>query len=130
MRSRRSGATCPHAHGCDLQKSIRRSLRRLIYLSSRNDAGYAHGPLNPGPYAYESGFAVRKAVLAVKPDPAAPAVLWGPYLWRDGDFWKREDFRDDGTHPSPKGADKAASLMLEFFRGDPTARRWFTRSSQ
>jgi hypothetical protein len=102
---------------------------RLIYVSSRTYGGYARSPLNPEPYAYESGFAVRKAVLSATPDPASPAILWGPYLWRDGEFWHRADFRDDGTHPSPQGADKAASLMLEFFRGDPTARRWFTRSS-
>ena len=32
---------------------------KLVYLSSRTYGGYARTPLNPEPYAYESGFAVK-----------------------------------------------------------------------
>ena len=80
---------------------------RLVYISSRIYAGYARGGLNPEPYAYESAFAVRKAILSQKIVADVPAVLWGPYLWRDGSFWKKADFRNDGTHPSPAGATRS-----------------------
>src|SRR5262249_27172484 len=32
---------------------------KLVYLSNRTYGGYARTPLNPEPYAYESGFAVK-----------------------------------------------------------------------
>jgi len=63
-----------------------------------------------------------------------PLLLWGPYLWTDGErprardglVWRREDCAADGTHPSPSGREKVARLLLEFFAGDPLARSWFT----
>ncbi|MEK7995340.1 MAG: hypothetical protein AAB403_16175, partial [Planctomycetota bacterium] len=69
---------------------------RMAYLSSRIYAGYATGPLNPEPYAYESAFSVRwlieeqiKGDPTLNCDPAkgevkSPLLLWGPYLWADG----------------------------------------------
>lgn len=120
---------------------------RLIYVSSRTYGGYATTALNPEPYAYESAFAVRWLILrqvrgemalnhdAQRGAVAAPVLLWGPYLWadgltprRDGFIWKREDFRDDGTHPSvTSGRDKVARQLLAFFKSDPTAKVWFVR---
>jgi hypothetical protein len=120
---------------------------RLAYLSSRIYAGYATGPLNPEPYAYESAFSVRwliESQLANDPnlnyDPAkgevkAPLLLWGPYLWGDGIkprqsdglVWTREDLGLDGTHPSPSGRQKVADMLLTFFKTDPNAKRWFVR---
>ncbi|OHE89403.1 MAG: hypothetical protein A3G75_08575 [Verrucomicrobia bacterium RIFCSPLOWO2_12_FULL_64_8] len=121
---------------------------RIAYLSSRIYAGYASTPLNPEPYAYESAFAVRELILNqieggadLNYDPAkgevrSPLLLWGPYLWADGVtprksdglMWKREDLREDGTHPSAtSGRDKVAKLLLAFFKSDPTAKRWFER---
>ena len=122
---------------------------RIAYLSSRIYAGYATTSLNPEPYSYESAFAVRhliqnqiKGDSALNYDPAkgevkAPLLLWGPYLWADGLtprksdglVWKREDLSDrDGTHPSPtSGREKAARLLLDFFKNDPTAKPWFTK---
>jgi hypothetical protein len=119
---------------------------RIAYLSSRIYAGYASTPLNPEPYAYETAFAVRDLIQAqMKGDPAlnydpkkgavkSPLLLWGPYLWADGLkprqsdglVWKREDLRDDGTHPSAtSGRDKVATMLLTFFKTDPTAKSWF-----
>lgn len=117
----------------------------LAYLSSRTYAGYATTPLNPEPYAYESGFSVKWVVEeqlngspALRYDRAgggavAPWVSWGPYLWADGltpradgITWACSDFRDDGTHPSAAGQQKVAELLLDFLLTDPTAVEWFT----
>jgi hypothetical protein len=110
---------------------------RLVYFSSRIYAGYASTPLNPEPYAYESAFAVRRAIrdAARGESIGEPVLLWGPYLWADGVkgrasdglVWKREDLGEDGTHPSPSGRRKVADLLLKFFKSDPTATGWFTR---
>jgi hypothetical protein len=107
---------------------------RLVYLSSRTYAGYATTSLNPEPYAYQSGFAVRWLVqerIAGKL-PRRPWLGWGPYLWtdgtrgrRDGLVWTCDDVRRDGTHPSPSGAQKVASLLLRFLTTNATARPWF-----
>lgn len=119
---------------------------QLAYLSSRIYAGHASGALNPEPYAYESAYAVRSLIQRqIAADPQlnydgrrglvrAPVVLWGPYLWGDGDrpreadglVWLREDLAGDGTHPSDSGRAKVARLLLDFFKTDPTARPWFS----
>jgi hypothetical protein len=69
---------------------------RIAYLSSRIYGGYSNGPLNPEPYAYESGFVARWLVQdqiagekglncdPKKGDVVAPVLVWGPYLWADG----------------------------------------------
>lgn len=113
---------------------------RLLYLSSRIYAGYASTPLNPEPYAYQSGFAVKWLIedqINGNPelshaDGKAPWLGWGPYLWADGVKalsdglkWECSDLAKDGTHPSDSGREKVAALLLDFFRGDATARGWF-----
>lgn len=120
---------------------------RIAYLSSRIYAGYATTPLNPEPYAYEGAFAVRWVIQdQMKGEPSlnfdaargvvkAPLLLWGPYLWADGEnerkagdlVWKREDFGGDGTHPSESGREKVAGQLLNFFKSDPNARAWFVK---
>jgi len=117
---------------------------KLVYLSSRTYAGYAKTPLNPEPYAYESGFSVKWLIerqfrgdKALNYDPArgkvaAPWLSWGPYLWAngttkraDGFSYDEEDFAGDGTHESPSGQRKVRKLMLQFFKTDTTSRGWF-----
>jgi hypothetical protein len=120
---------------------------RIAYLGSRIYGGYAGGPLNPEPYAYESAFVVRWLIQAQLDgdaewnyDPArgarkTPLILWGPYLWADGIqgrksdglVWNREDLAADGTHPSTTGRDKVARMLLEFFQTDPLANRWYRK---
>ena len=117
---------------------------RLAYLSSRIYAGYATTTLNPEPYAYESGFAVRDAIAsqingALNFDSSrgpveAPWLAWGPYLWADGLTprgdgltWACSDLAADGTHPSNTGRQKVANQLLSFVKSDPTAGLWFTR---
>jgi len=113
----------------------------LAYLSSRIYAGYATTSLNPEPFAYESGFAVRwviedqlNGVLPYSgPGAVAPWVGWGPYLWADGTTpssaglsWACSDLQSsDGTHPSASGRQKVAQLLLDFVRGDATASEWW-----
>jgi len=109
---------------------------RVAYLSSRIYAGYATSLLNPEPYAYESGFAVRWVIedqLAGRLAPGSvPWLAWGPYLWADGLrpradglTWACSDFASDGTHPSAAGRRKVADLLLQFVRTDATAREWY-----
>jgi hypothetical protein len=125
-----------------LQKDLRTIVRtirvrypnvRLIYLSSRTYGGYAITGLNPEPAAYDSGYAVRGLIqerMAGK--VKGPWLAWGPYLWtdglrgrRDGLVWTCDDVDNDGTHPSKSGVQKVVNLLLNFFKNDPTTRRWF-----
>lgn len=107
---------------------------RLVYLSSRTYAGYATTRLNPEPYAYQSGFAVKWLVQERIEGklPRRPWLGWGPYLWtdgttgrRDGFVWTCADTGADGTHPSASGMEKVGALLLSFFKRDRTARPWF-----
>jgi hypothetical protein len=118
---------------------------RQLYLSSRIYAGYATSDLNPEPFAYQSGFAVKGVVrdqlqgtpsLNFDPDRgpvAAPWLSWSAYLWADGLVprsdgltWDCADLQTDGTHPAATGRQKVASMLLSFFASDPVASRWFT----
>jgi hypothetical protein len=126
-----------------------------VFLSSRIYGGYAISPLNPEPYAYESGFSVKWVIQAqiqqmrnggavvdaragdLNDNTVAPWVAWGPYLWADGSrprsdglIWQRSDFRADGTHPSPAGIAKVGSALLRFFLDSPFTRCWFRAPAQ
>ena len=120
---------------------------RLAYLTSRIYAGYADTQLNPEPYAYESGFAVKWLIEAqiagedsLNWDPAAgpvesPWLSWGPYLWADGLSprsdgltWACSMFANDGTHPGPAARNLVADSLLAFMKRDATTRPWFART--
>jgi hypothetical protein len=117
---------------------------KLVFFTSRIYAGYATTTLNPEPYAYESGFAVKwlieeqlAGVDSLNFDPAAgpvvaPWLAWGPYLWADGTrgradglTWPCSSFAADGTHPGPAAREVVADSLLAFFRSDPAATPWF-----
>ena len=105
-------------------------------------------PLNPEPYAYESGFAVKWLIEAqirqmqggpidelagdLNYDTVAPWLAWGPYLWAnglqlrsDGLSWKPDDFIFAGPHPSRSGAHKVGTLLLSFFKISSHTACWF-----
>ncbi len=118
---------------------------RLAYLTSRIYAGYATTSLNPEPYAYESGFAVKWLIEAqVSGDPSlnsnpnagpveAPWLSWGPYLWADGLVprsdglvWPCEYFSaTDGTHPAQGARNLVADSLLAFLHQDETTAPWY-----
>ncbi len=117
---------------------------KLAYFTSRIYAGYATTTLNPEPYAYQSGFAVRNVIEqqlqgidSLNFDPSAgpveaPWLAWGPYLWADGMnprsdglVWPCSLFVDDGTHPATPGRQLVADSLLRFFSRDETTAPWF-----
>jgi hypothetical protein len=121
---------------------------KICYLDSRIYGGYAMGTLNPEPYAWYSGWAVKWLIAAqLNNDPGlvysgsnpnSPWLSWGPYLWADG-LTPRSDgltwlcsdlLQNDGVHPStPQGRQKVATLLKQFFITDSTSVPWFLASS-
>ena len=122
---------------------------QMVFLSSRIYAGYAQpGTLNPEPFAYETGFAVKWLIEAqirqgmngapdalagdLRPGVAAPWLAWGPYLWAngttprsDGLTWVQSDFQSDNTHPNTGARQKVGAMLLAFLKTSPYANCWF-----
>jgi hypothetical protein len=123
-----------------------------VFASSRIFAGYATSTLNPEPFAFESGLAVKWVIEAqigqvasgassageygdLSYERAAPWLAWGPYLWADGSsprsdglYWLISDFQNDGTHPAQSGQQKVGRELLQFFKTSPVTRCWFLAS--
>lgn len=118
---------------------------KVCYLASRISGRYATTTLNPEPYSYWTGWAVKKVIadqingdvqLAYSGTGAkSPWLSWGIYMWSDGStpqttnpnvfFTCPGDYQNDGTHPSTAGAQKVGGLLLNFFSSDSTCIPWF-----
>lgn len=149
----------PESDALDLSRRLAEVVRtlairypnlRIVFLSNRIYAGYSDSPLNPEPFAYETGFAVKRLIAAQIDqiagngiDPllgdldyrrgVSPWLAWGPDLWADGRTrradgldWECSDFVEDGTHPSVAGQTKVAERLLAFMISSPYARPWFS----
>lgn len=111
---------------------------RIIYFASRIYAGYATSTLNPEPYAFQGGFAVKWLIDEhINSSGDGAWLAWGPYLWADGLVprndgltWLCSDFQSDGTHPSATGREKVAGMLLNFFKTNETASPWFVSTSR
>jgi hypothetical protein len=115
----------------------------LAYLSSRTRAYTTIADsLNPEPYAYESGFAVKWLIeRQIAGDPLlrftgigapVPWIAWGPYLWADGATPRSDGFTwtcdlvtTDWVHPFYTGQVKVAGELMGFLLNEPTADHWF-----
>jgi hypothetical protein len=141
----------PRALQEDLKAIVQNLIERypntqLVYLSSRTRSYTYWNGLSPEPTAFETGFAVKWLIQAqIEGDPElnynpekgpvkAPFLSWGPYLWADGlnprsdgMVWTPEDMVRDCTHPSEKGRQVVAQMLLEFFKADSTA-TWFIKT--
>jgi hypothetical protein len=117
---------------------------KLVYLSDRIYAGYATSNLNPEPFAWHTGWTVKRLIEdQIKGDgslnytgssPTSAWLSWGPYLWAkgttprsDGLTWVPADYQSDGTHPSTTGRQKVAQMLLQFFSTDETTKPWFLK---
>jgi len=124
---------------------------RLVFLGSRMYGGYVvPDGRHEEPLAYETGLKMKWLIEAqidqmanggtivdvgagdLNYNTVAPWIGWGPYFWADGLnarsdglFWPSEDFFPDGVHQTDAGKEKAATLLLEFFKTSPQTRCWF-----
>ena len=119
---------------------------KQCYVSSRIYAGYASTKLNPEPFAYYSGWAVKwmiedqvngdTSLRYSGKDPAAAWLAWGPYTWADGAKKRSDgltwnctmDFMEDGTHPTDAARLKVANMLFDFFKNSETTKTWFAKN--
>ena len=117
---------------------------KICYLSNRIYAGYATTDLNPEPFAWYSGWSVKRLIedqiagdaslRYTGTNPSAAWLSWGPDLWAngtmarsDGVVWVASDYQQDGTHPATSGRQKVAQMLLQFFSTDETTKPWFLK---
>lgn len=123
---------------------------KLCYMASRISARYASSTLNPEPFSYYTGWAIREIIQRqINGDTAlaysgnnirSPFLSWGIYMWSDGSVPQASnpnifitcpaDLANDGTHPSAVGAAKVANWLLTFYQNDSLSCPWFFNTPQ
>ncbi len=85
---------------------------QLVYVTSREFAGFATVDLNPEPFAYEEGFAFKWLVQdRIDGNLAGAPLLWWAYQYDPS--WPQSYFYADGTHLSNAGLDVVGQLWLD-----------------
>jgi len=120
---------------------------KLAFFSTREYGAYSNGNtqlVDPEPYAYETGFAVRQVIQDQLNGEAdlnynssngpvvAPWIAWATYDWAngmtprsDGLYWTCQDFLPDGEHNSyPAGRQKASAMLLNFLKTNDATAPW------
>lgn len=120
---------------------------QMVFLSSRSYGGYASNqPMRGEPVSYQTGFAVKWLIEdqingspdlnydVLRGEVKAPWLSWGAYLWADGTTPRDDglsylcsDYQSDGVHPATGARDKIANQLLNFFKTDSIASRWFLK---
>jgi hypothetical protein len=105
---------------------------QAVYTTGRSYGGFAPGGPRGEPQAYEESHALNSWLQR---NAVVDGVWygWGPYIWAPacstgvhngaGLCYTREDYRDDGVHPSAAGEQKIARLLHERFRREAWYRR-------
>jgi len=116
---------------------------KVAYCASRIYGGYDATLGNPEPFAYYTGWSVKRMIEdQINGDPSliyegtgrnSPWLAWGDYIWADGlkprsdglIYVCPDDFLEDGRHPSdPVGRVKVAMVLMDFFDSDETSIPW------
>jgi hypothetical protein len=106
---------------------------QAVYTTGRSYGGFAAAGSPRGePQAYEESLALN-SWLRQNDSVAGVWYGWGPYIWAPsctsgvqngaGLCYNREDYRDDGVHPTATGELKIARLIHARFRREPWYRR-------
>jgi hypothetical protein len=106
---------------------------RAVYTTGRSYGGFAAAGSPRGePQAYEESHALNSWL---RDNESVDGVWygWGPYIWAPpcasgvqngaGLCYNREDYRDDGVHPTAAGELKIARLIHDRFRREAWYRR-------
>jgi hypothetical protein len=147
----------PQADAYAMERSLGNVMRTLkirypnlkqVFITARIYGGYVTTPVNPEPWAYETGFAVKWLIDAQIRQMAtgvidaesgnldyrtvAPWIAWAPYMWADGTTpradgltWPRSDFEIDGMHASTSGETKVAGMVRTFFQTSVHTSCWY-----
>jgi lysophospholipase L1-like esterase len=105
---------------------------QAVYTTSRSYGGFANNPARGEPLSYEEGHALN-TWLAENPSVDGVWYGWGPYIWApectsgqtngSGVCYGRDDYVDDGVHPSATGRARISALMHARFLAEDWYRR-------
>lgn len=105
---------------------------QAVYTSSRSYGGYATSAGRGEPLSYEEGHALNRWLEG---HPTVDGVWygWGGYLWApacstgmtngSGVCYDRQDYVDDGVHPSPTGRARVSRILHDRF----SRHAWYRR---
>jgi len=105
---------------------------QAVYTASRSYGGFTTNPARGEPLSYEAGHALNVWLTANATASGVPQ-RWGPYLWApdcasggmngSGICYLRQDYRNDGVHPTAAGEAKMAGLIHARFLREGWYRR-------